>query len=45
MKEVAKTLFPTLKSGDVVIGLGAGTINALNKELLNLKKEVIDVAR
>ena len=45
MKEVAKTLFPTLKSGDVVIGLGAGTINALNKELLNLKKEVVDVAR
>lgn len=36
MKTVAKHLFPTLKSGDVVIGLGAGTITALGKELLAL---------
>lgn len=36
MKTVAKQLFPTLKSGDVVIGLGAGTITALGKELLAL---------
>lgn len=43
MKEVAKNLFPTLKSGDVVIGLGAGTINALGKELLELNKEAVNV--
>lgn len=36
MKTVAKQLYPTLKSGDVVIGLGAGTITALGKELLAL---------
>ena len=34
MNEVAKTLLPTLHSGDVVIGLGAGTITNLGKELL-----------
>lgn len=37
--EVAKKLYPTLKSGDVVIGLGAGTITNLGKELLALSKE------
>ena len=37
MKEVAKTLLPTLKKGDVVIGLGAGTITALGKELESLE--------
>lgn len=37
MKEVAKKLFPTLKKGDVVIGLGAGTITALGKELQSLQ--------
>ena len=37
MKEVAKKLLPTLKKGDVVIGLGAGTITALGKELENLE--------
>ena len=36
IKEVAQKLFPTLKSGDVVIGLGAGTITNLGKELLEL---------
>ena len=36
---VAKKLYPTLKSGDIVIGLGAGTITNLGKELLNLSKE------
>lgn len=36
---VAQKLFPTLKSGDIVIGLGAGTITNLGKELLNLSKE------
>lgn len=33
MKSVAKELLPTLKKGDVVIGLGAGTITNLGKEL------------
>lgn len=37
--DVAAKLFPTLKSGDVVIGLGAGTITNLGKELLTLSKE------
>ncbi len=45
MKEVAQKLFPTLKSDDIVIGLGAGTINKLGAELVNLSKEVVDVAR
>ncbi len=31
--DVARKLFPTLKKGDVVIGLGAGTITTLGKEL------------
>ena len=39
IQEVAKKLFPTLKSGDIVIGLGAGTITNLGKELLTLSKE------
>jgi UDP-N-acetylmuramate--alanine ligase len=37
MKSVAKSLLPTLKKGDIVIGLGAGTITALGKELKNLE--------
>ena len=37
MEDVAKKLLPTLKPGDVVIGLGAGTITELGK---NLKKAV-----
>ena len=37
MKEVAKKLLPTLKNGDIVIGLGAGTITALGKELESLE--------
>ena len=36
MKSVAKELLPTLKQGDVVIGLGAGTITNLGKELKNI---------
>ena len=32
--EVAEKLLPTLKYGDIVIGLGAGTITNLGKELL-----------
>ena len=39
IQEVAKKLYPTLKSGDIVIGLGAGTITYLGKELLALNKE------
>lgn len=43
IKQVAKVLFPTLKSGDIVIGLGAGTITSLGKELLALSEEKIKV--
>ena len=43
MNEDAKKLYPSLKKNDVVIGLGAGTITALGKELLSLKDEVINV--
>lgn len=39
IQDVAKKLYPTLKSGDIVIGLGAGTITNLGKELLTLSKE------
>lgn len=39
ISEVATKLLPTLKSGDIVIGLGAGTITNLGKELLALNKE------
>lgn len=45
MKAVAKQLYPTLKSGDVVIGLGAGTITALGKELLALHNEGVQVGK
>ena len=45
MKEVAKKLLPSLKRNDLVIGLGAGTINKLGVELLNLNKEVVEIAR
>lgn len=45
MKSVAKQLYPTLKSGDVVIGLGAGTITALGKELLALHNEGVKVGK
>ena len=45
IKEVAQKLFPTLKTNDVVIGLGAGTINILGKELLKFSEEVADIVR
>lgn len=45
MKEVAEKLFPTLKSGDVIIALGAGSINKLNVELLKQSEEVTSVVR
>ena len=43
--QVAQKLYPTLKSGDIVIGLGAGTITNLGKELLNLSKEQITIGK
>lgn len=45
IKDVAKKLYPKLEENDVVIGLGAGTITNLGKELLTLKGEVVEVAR
>lgn len=45
MKEVAETLFKELKSGDIVIGLGAGTITNLGKELLALSGDVINAGK
>ena len=41
--DVAKQLYPELKKDDVVIGLGAGTITNLSKELLNARKEAVSV--
>jgi len=38
MTDVAHQLWPLLNKNDVVIGLGAGTITNLGKELLSLKK-------
>ena len=39
IENVAKNLYPRLKKDDVVIGLGAGTITTLGKELLKLDSE------
>ncbi len=39
IQDVAKKLYPTLKTGDIVIGLGAGTITNLGKELIALSEE------
>ena len=38
--EVAQQLLPMLKPDDIVIGLGAGTITTLGKDLLSLREEV-----
>lgn len=38
-----RNFIQSLKENDVVIGLGAGTITALGKEILSLKDEVINV--
>lgn len=43
--QVAQKLYPTLKTGDIVIGLGAGTITNLGKELLNLNKEQLTIGK
>ncbi len=45
MKTVAEKLFPSLENGDVVIGLGAGTITALGKELLAMNEGLANVAK
>lgn len=37
MQEVARKIMPDLKTGEVVIGLGAGTITNLGKELCKLE--------
>ncbi|MBQ8460238.1 UDP-N-acetylmuramate--L-alanine ligase [bacterium] len=39
IENVAQELYQDLKPNDIVIGLGAGTITKLGKELLNLNKE------
>ncbi len=36
MKEVAEKIYPQLKKDDILVGLGAGTITELGKELLKL---------
>lgn len=41
MGDVAKQLLPTLEANTVVIGLGAGTITNLAKELKNAKEELL----
>ena len=43
ISDVAKKLYPELKNNDVVIGLGAGTITNLGKELLTLDKEGVKI--
>lgn len=40
IEEVARKLLPTLKNDTVVIGLGAGTITNLGKELLKLNESL-----
>lgn len=44
MKDVAGKLFPSLESGDVIIGLGAGTITSLGKELMAVNEGAVNVA-
>ncbi len=44
MKEVAKKMFPSLENGDVIIGLGAGTITVLGKELISLNEGLVNIA-
>lgn len=44
MKTVAEKLFPSLENGDIVIGLGAGTITNLGKELLAVNEGLANVA-
>ena len=44
IQDVARKLYPQLKEDDVVIGLGAGSVTNLSKELLKVKDEVLEVA-
>ena len=41
IQDVAKKLLPTLKNGDIVIGLGAGTITTLGNELMKANGEFV----
>lgn len=43
MKTVAQKLLPLLKENDVVVGLGAGTITNMGKELIQLDKEIVSL--
>lgn len=38
ISEVARQLLPKLQANDVVVGLGAGTITTLGKDLLQIKE-------
>lgn len=38
MEDIAKSIYPTLKEGDILVGLGAGTITELGKHLLKMDK-------
>ncbi len=39
IQDVAKAIYPKLKKDDIVVGLGAGTITELGKDLLTLDKK------
>lgn len=43
IKSVAEQLVPILKNGDIVIGMGAGTITDLGKYLLKLDEKAIGI--
>lgn len=43
ISEVAQQLLPKLQAGDVVVGLGAGTITTLGKDLLSVKNNTLKV--
>lgn len=45
INDVAKKLYPSLRKDDVVIGLGAGSITNLAKELEAINNEVMEIAR
>ena len=45
MESVAKALLPELKPNNLVITLGAGTVTTLGKELIELNKEFVNIAR
>lgn len=45
ISDVARQLLPTLKANDIVIGLGAGTITALGKEIEKAKEELTWVVK